>query len=238
MTTTDRTPVRKKAKQFSRLLKKERPDYNYLRELFRHIRQEMNIEVDVARTSKTLPYIPTEEEINKYYQVVWKSKNMKYVVIVKTLLYTGVRVSELINIKLSDVDLDKCQIKISKREGKRDRIVPFPNAFREVLGIYMENVKKENTTYLFESSWKKHYSDRGIRKILQKYTDDAGIKCSISPNKLRHFLFTWMKKKGVEDALMQAYSGLEKPKSLEIYSKLAIEDCQKVYEDKIKDFPI
>ena len=37
---------------------------------------------------------------------------------------------------------------------------------------------------------------------------------------------------------MQAYSGLEKPKSLEIYSKLAIEDCQKVYEDKIKDFPI
>ena len=108
----------------------------------------------------------------------------------------------------------------------------------EVLAMYMENVKTENTTYLFESSWKKHYSDRGIRKILQKFTKQAGIKCAISPHKLRHFLFTWMKKKGVEDALMQSYSGHEKPKSLEIYSKLSLEDSQKVYENKIKDFPI
>ena len=108
----------------------------------------------------------------------------------------------------------------------------------EVLAMHIENAKKESAVYLFESTRKKHYSDRGIRKILQKYTNEAGIGCSISPHKLRHFLFTWMKKKGVEDALMQAYSGHEKPKSLEIYSKLSLEDCQKVYENKIKDFPI
>ena len=101
-----RTPVRDKAKQFSKLLKKEQPDYNYLREVFRHIRREMGIKVDSGQEPKKLPYVPTEEEIDKYYQAVWKSKNMKYVVIIKTLLYTGVRVSELINIKLSDVDLD------------------------------------------------------------------------------------------------------------------------------------
>ena len=52
--------------------------------------------------------------MDKYYKAVWKSKNMKYVVIIKTMLYTGVRVSELINIKLSDVDLDSCQIRINK----------------------------------------------------------------------------------------------------------------------------
>lgn len=237
MTTIERTPVRAKAKQFSKLLKKEQPDYNYLRELFRHIRKEMSIKVDVG-VPKKLPYVPTTEEISKYYQTVWKSKNMKYVVMVKTLLYTGVRVSELINIKLSDVDLDNCQIKINKRGRKKDRIVPFPNAFRELLAIHMANTKKEGATYLFESTWKRPYSDRGIRKILQNYTEEAGIERSISPHKLRHFLFTWMKKKGVEDALMQAYSGLEKPKSLEIYPKLSQEDYQKVYEHKIKDFPI
>jgi integrase/recombinase XerD len=154
------------------------------------------------------------------------------------MLYTGVRVSELINIKLSDVDLDSCQIRINKGKGNKDRIVPFPNGFMEVLAVHMDSAKKEKATYLFESSWKKPYSDRGIRKIMQKFTDEAGIENSISPHKLRHFLFTWMKKRGVDDALIQPYSGHERRDSLEIYSKLSLVDCQKEYESQIKDFPI
>ena len=237
MSTVQRTPVREKAKQFSKLLKKENPDYNYLKEIFRHIRKEMNIEVNKG-SPKKLPYVPTEEEISKYYQVVWKSKNMKYVVMIKTLLYTGARVSELIDIKLSDIDLDRCQIRINKGKGDKDRIVPFPNAFMEVLAVHMDNSKKDKATYLFESNWKKPYSDRGIRKILQKYSDEAGLEHSISPHKLRHFLFTWMKKKGVDDAMIQPYSGHESRKSLEIYSKLSLGDCQEKYEEEIKSFPV
>jgi integrase/recombinase XerD len=70
------------------------------------------------------------------------------------------------------------------------------------------------------------------------YTKEAGIEQSISPHKLRHFLFTWMKKKGVDDALIQPYSGYNSRQSLEIYSKLSLRDCQPEYEKKIKDFPI
>jgi integrase/recombinase XerD len=237
VTIIQQTPVRDKAKQFSKLLKKEQPDYNYLREVFRHIRKEMGIKID-AGPPKKLPYVPTEEEIDKYYKAVWKSRNMKYVIIVKTLLYTGVRVSELISIKLSDVDLDNCQIRINKGKGDKDRIVPFPKIFMEVLAVHMESTKKEKATYLFESSWKKPYSDRGIRKIMQKYTKEAGIEHSISPHKLRHFLFTWMKRRGVDDALIQPYSGHENRSSLEIYSKLSLSDCQEEYENQIKKFPI
>lgn len=237
MSTTQRTPVREKAKQFSKQLKKENPDYNYLKELFRHIRKELGVEVDKGAPKK-LPYVPTEEEISKYYKAVWQSKNMKYVVIIKTLLYTGVRVSELINIKLSDVDLDNCQIRINKGKGDKDRIVPFPSSFMEVLAVHVANAKKDKLNYLFESSWKRPYSDRGIRKILQKYSDEAGLERSISPHKLRHFLFTWMKKRGVDDALIQPYSGHETRKSLEVYSKLSLADCQDEYEDQIKSFPV
>ena len=235
--TLERTPVRKKAEYFSKHLKKEQPDYNYLRELFRHIRKNLNIEMDSAK-EKRLPYVPTEEEINRYYQTVWKSRNMQHVVMIKTLLYTGVRVSELVNIRISDIDLDNCQIKVVQGKGKKDRIVPFPNSFKEILAVHIENIKKNNAKYLFESSWKKPYSDRGIRKILMKYTKEAGIDHSISPHKLRHFLFSWMKKKGVDDALIQPYSGHESRQSLEIYSKLSLGDCQPEYEKKIKDFPV
>jgi integrase/recombinase XerD len=235
--TLERTPVRKKAEYFCKHLKKEYPDYNYLRELFRHIRKSLNIEMDSAK-EKRLPYVPTEEEINRYYQTVWKSRNMQHVVMIKTLLYTGVRVSELVNIRIADIDLDNCQIKVVQGKGKKDRIVPFPNSFKEILAVHIENIKKNNAKYLFESSWKKPYSDRGIRKILMKYTKEAGIDHSISPHKLRHFLFSWMKKKGVDDALIQPYSGHESRQSLEIYSKLSLGDCQPEYEKKIKDFPI
>lgn len=234
---TKRTPVREKAKQLSKLLKREKPDYNYLRELFRHLRQELEVKVD-SNKPKNLPYVPTEEEVSKYYNAVWKSKNMKHVVIIKTLLYTGVRVSELVNIKVNDVDLDECKIKINKGKGNKDRVVPFPLAFMEVLGVHIDNAKKSKASYLFESNRNKPYTDRAIRMIMQDYTKKAGIEKSISPHKLRHFLFTWMKKKGVDDALIQPYSGHESRQSLEIYSKLSLVDCQSEYEKQIKSFPV
>jgi len=231
-----RTPVKQKAKQFAKLLRKENPDYNYIRELFRNLRKEL--EISAVKGNKKLPYVPTEEEIRKYYDAVWQSRNMKNVMIIKTLLYTGVRVSEFIGITINDVDFDRCQIRINNGKGKKDRIVPFPTPFKELLAVHADNTSKKGGTYLFESSWKKPYTDRGIRKILAHYSKEAGITQPISPHKLRHFLFTWLKKQGIEDALIQPYSGHESRKSLEIYSKLAISDVQNEYDNIIKKFPI
>jgi integrase/recombinase XerD len=87
-------------------------------------------------------------------------------------------------------------------------------------------------------TWKKQYTDRGIRKILEGYSREAGMEHSISPHKLRHFLFTWLKKQGIDDALIQPYSGHESRKSLEIYSKLSISDAQTEYEEIIGKFPV
>ena len=207
MSQIQRTPVRQKAKQLSKTLRQEKPDYNYLRELFRHIRKELK--VDVTRQSKKLPYVPTEEEIHKYYNAVWQSRNMHHVVLIKTLLYTGVRVSELVHIKLSEIDFDRCQIRITQGKGKKDRMVPFPNAFKEILAVHSQAAQGKGNEYLFESSWKKTYTDRGVRKILATYTALAGMERSVSLHKLRHFLFTWLKKQGVEDALIQPYSGMK-----------------------------
>ena len=213
------------------------PDYNYLREVFRQIRKELDVQINNG-SSKRLPQVPTEDEISKYYEAVWKSRNMQHVVMIKTLLYTGVRVTELIHIKLSDIDFDRCQMRINEGKGKKDRIVPYPTSFREILAIHVDNSKKNKQTYLFESSWKKPYTDRGIRKILAQYTQKSGIEHSISPHKLRHFLFTWLKKQGIDDAFIQPYSGHESRQSLEIYSKLSIGDAQESYENVIEKFPV
>jgi integrase/recombinase XerD len=61
---------------------------------------------------------------------------------------------------------------------------------------------------------------------------------SLSPHKLRHFLLTWLKKQGIDDALIQPYSGHETRKSLEIYSRLSLREAQESYNKAIEKFPI
>ena len=154
----NRTTPKKKAKELSKYLRKEKPDYNYLKSLFRYLREEL--EVDVPTPHRKLPYVPTEEEVKKYYEVVWNAKNFKDMLIIKTLIYTGVRVNELVNIKRDDVNLTNCQIRINQGKSKKDRIVPFTEGFKKILGVHREVEIKNGTTYLFESSWTNNYTDR------------------------------------------------------------------------------
>jgi len=231
-----RTPTDQIVKKITRILRDERPDYIYLRDLFKKIRLEFKIEVQTK--AKHLPYVPTEEEIKNYYEVVWKSHELKHMVLIKVLLYTGVRVQELVNIKLQDIDLDSCQMRINMGKGHKDRIVPFPASFRETLMSYVKNEQTSGAEYLFESNRRKAFTTRGVRKILASYTTKAKMARSLSPHKLRHFLFTWLKKQGIDDALIQPYSGHETRKSLEIYSRLSLADSQKAYDGIIDKFPI
>jgi len=59
----------------------------------------------------------------------------------------------------------------------------------------------------------------------------AGLSRSISPHQLRHFLLTWLKKQGIDDALIQPYLGHASRQSLEVYSRLAIGEAQKAYDE-------
>ena len=231
-----RTPPKQKARELARHLRGERPDYDYLKQVFRHLRAEL--EIEIPRAPQRLPHVPSEDEIRRYYQVVWQARNFGDMVLIKTLLYTGVRVSELINIRLGAVDLDRCQITVVQGKGGKDRVVPFPASFKETLGMHMARMREKGATYLFESSWKKRYSDRGVRRMLERYAEAAGRERNLSPHQLRHFLLTWLKKQGIDDALIQPYSGHVSRQSLEIYSRLAIGEAQQEYDHVIGRFPI
>ena len=231
-----RSPTKEVVKKICKILRDERPDYIYLRDLFKKVRDEFDIQVTTK--PKRLPYVPTEEELKQYYHAVWQARNIKHMVLIKVLLYTGIRVQELVNIKIADIDFDRCQILINQGKGHKDRVVPFPKPFRKTLMLFAKTEESNGAGYLFESNRKKAFTTRGIRKILADYATTAGMKQSISPHKLRHFLFTWLKKQGIDDALIQPYSGHETKQSLEVYSKLSLNDAQKAYDDKFNQFPI
>ena len=184
--------------------------YSYLKEVFRHLREALGVEVQ--REPKRLPYVPTDEEVPRYYEVVWKARRSDDIVMIKTLLYTGAWVSELVAIRLADVDLDACRIRINLGKGAKDRAVPFPPTFRETLALHMGQMRFRGASYLFESSWKRPYSARGVRAVLARYAHEPGFAHNMPPHRLRHFPFTWLKSQGLNDALIQPYSGARQPK--------------------------
>jgi integrase/recombinase XerD len=71
----------------------------------------------VATTAKKLPVVPTEEQLRGFYEQVWWARRSGDIVLIKTLLYTGARVAELVRIRLVDVDLDACRIRITDGKG-------------------------------------------------------------------------------------------------------------------------
>jgi integrase/recombinase XerD len=176
--------------------------------------------------------------LRAFYEQVWRARRGGDIVLIKTLLYTGARVTELVGIRLDDVDLDACRIKIIDGKGAKDRYVPFPNSFHEALALHTDARRKAGGAFLYESSWKKPYTDRGVRKILARYCTAAGIEQSISPHKLRHFLFTWLKTQGIDDAHIQPYSGHATRASLEIYSRMSLATAQASYDHVIDQFPV
>lgn len=216
-----RTPPKKKAKELAKVLRAEQPDYPYLKSVFR-----------------ALPEIPTEDDIRRFYQAVWNCRNFADMVLIKILFYTGVRVSELVSIRLGEVEVERCQIRIMQGKGSKDRQVPFPYTFHELLTLHMGQMRTKGAGYLFESLRKHRYTDRGVRKMLARYATSAGITRSMSPHKWRHFLFTWLKKEGIDDALILPYSGHATRQSLEMYSRLSLADAQSSYNQAMEHFPI
>lgn len=231
-----RTHTKDIVRKICRLVRDERPDYIYLRDLFKKVREELGL--CVTTKAKRLPYVPKESTLKNYYELIWHTQNTQHMILIKVLVYTGVRVQELVNIKLEDIDFNRYQIRINKGKRSKDRLVPFPQSFRETFRLYVQNEEQKGACYLFESNRKKPFTTRGIRKILARYAHEAGLEHSLSPHKLRHFLFTWLKKQGLDDALIQPFSGHETRQSLEIYSKLSLTDAQPAYNQIMNHFPL
>ncbi len=231
-----RTSPKEVALKIAKYFRSEDPDYNYLRKVFVQLRKELGVSVNAA--PRKLSFVPSEDDIKKYYEAVLKAENIQDAIIIKLLLYTGIRVSELIRLKLDDINLHDFTIRIAAVKGKKERLVPFPKSFRETLALQMEKSKKNKQLTLFYSLRKQPYSDRGLRRLLEKYSETAGFERNISPQALRHFFLTWLKKQGVDDEDIQPYSGLEKLESLDIYRKTAMEGAKITYDKKIKDYPI
>lgn len=233
----ERTPPKEMAKQIAKLLRKQRPDTGYVKKVFEYVREILDIK-GAALPSKKLPELMTEQELHSFYKAVWQASNRFHMIMLKLMLFTGIRNEELVNITLKDVDLDSMRIRISHGKGDKDRYVLFPPYFRGELTQYIIIQKERGAVYLFESNRMTKFTTRWIREIVKTYAESAGIIKKIHPHLFRHQILTYLTSKGIVDAKIQLISGHKNRESLSIYQNLSLADIENEYWDAMKDFPI
>ena len=228
---------KKIAGQITRLLQKQRPDSIYVKKVFQYVRQNLALKRETVR-SKRLPELMTEDELNRFYKAVWQTSNRSHMVMLKLILFTGIRNEELVNITIENVDLDSARIRINHGKGDKDRYVLFPQYFRGELAQYVSIQKESGAVYLFESNRVQKYSTRWIREIVKKYAKMAGITKRVHPHLFRHQILTYLTSKGIVDAKIQLISGHKNRESLSIYQDLSLADIEKEYWSVMKNFPV
>jgi integrase/recombinase XerD len=233
----ERIPPKKMADQIVRLLRKQHPDPSYVKKVFQYVREALALKGGTVR-SKRLPELMTEDELNRYYKAIWHASNRSHMVMLKLILFTGIRNEELVNLTLNDVDLDSMRIRISHGNGDKDRYVLFPPYFHDELAQYISIQKEKGAVYLFESNRMSKFTTRSIRVIVKKYAKKAGITKRIHPHLFRHQILTYLTSKGIVDAKIQIISGHKNRESLSVYQDLSLAEFDKEYWDAMKDFPI
>lgn len=201
---------------------------------FRHVCVQARKEVGLTstRVPKHLTVLLTDAELVRFFDAVSKGPT-RDTIMLRLLYFTAVRVSELVSIKVEDVDWSASKIFISQGKGKKDRYVLFNAAFGTTLRIHIEHLPR-NTVYLFESAQRRHLTDRRVRQLVHHYAKQAGITKRVHPHLLRHQMLTFLTASGINDAQIQLISGHSSKKSLEVYQHLSLSNVADDYQKAVQ----
>ena len=210
--------------------RRHRIDYDTFIESAKTARKTLGLSRPPRR--RHLPQLLTDEELRRFYTTIDRTGNTQHQIMLRLLFFAGIRVSELTNIEITDVDLVSSKIFIREGKGDKDRVVLFPDTFSLTLKTYLHSVP--DNRYLFESQRKGRFSSRQIQRIVQDYAAAAEMTKHVHPHLMRHQLLTWLTSNGMTDAQIQVISGHSSKQSLEIYQHLSVKDTAPGYQEAMK----
>jgi len=186
---------------------------NSIRFLYKEVLGKKYDKVSFKRpkSEKKLPQVINNEYIK--FQLS-KIKNIKHRAILTLTYSVGLRVSEIVNLKIEDIDSKRMLIHIKNAKGRKDRIVPLSLTVLELLRNYFKEYRPKE--YLFNGQTKLQYSTGSCQKIYKKYIDN---KSSI--HTLRHSSFTNLLESGTDLRIIQKIAGHSSSKTTEIYTHVS-----------------
>jgi len=174
--------------------------------------------------SKPLPKVLSKQEV---IRLIKATDNIKHRCVLSLIYSAGLRRSELLNLKPTDILSDRKQVRIADSKGKKDRYsIIAPKLIGELRDYY--KVYRPQT-WLFEGSKKgSQYSATSIRNILNKAAQKAGIQKKITPHMLRHSFATHLLEQGVDLRYIQELLGHSSSKTTEIYTHVSTKEIGKI----------
>ncbi len=150
----------------------------------------------------------------------------------RLLFFTGVRVSELCNILVADVDLDGCKVRVNQGKGSKDRYVLFGRTFATALKAHI--AAHPHNRYLFQTRRNTKYTPRRVQQIVKEYAEQAGV--TATPHTFRHQAITWLTRhSGLADAELQVITGHARRETLAVYQHVALDgDLEGKYQQAMK----
>jgi site-specific recombinase XerD len=164
---------------------------------------------------KALPTVLSTEEIT----IILKSTtNLKHRAILTVIYSTGLRIGELINLKIKDIDSERNQIRVEQGKGKKDRYTLLSAKMLELLRTYFKEYKPKE--YLFEGQGGGKYSARSVQTFFKEICKKVGIQKRVSVHTLRHSFATHLLENGTDLRYIQVLLGHESSKTTEIYTHI------------------
>ncbi|MEZ4922798.1 MAG: tyrosine-type recombinase/integrase [Crocinitomicaceae bacterium] len=166
-----------------------------------------------------LPVVLSKEEI---IDLIRATKNIKHRAALTMIYAAGLRISELLALKLTDIDIDRKQITIRNAKGRKDRYVVLSQSFIPLMANYLQTYKPD--TYFIEGQSGLPYSAESIRAVLKRSCKAAGIKKQVTPHTLRHSFATHLLENGTDLRYIQELLGHAKPETTMIYTHVTKKD--------------
>jgi len=213
-----------------------------LRGFYRFLVQDKILEfdpaklIDLPKSGLKLPDVLSVSEVNLLLNIpdINKSLGKRNSAMLELLYAAGLRVSELVNLKFLDVNLEACFVRVLGK-GSKERIVPFGLYAKNKIDDYINNsrpllLKNCISKYLFVARAGKPMTRQGFWKLLKQYVKQAGIKKKVTPHSLRHSFASHLLEGGADLRTVQVMLGHVDISSTQIYTHVARDHLRQIHE--------
>lgn len=211
---------------------------SFFRFLFREglIKNNPVLVLSSPKQDKLLPIFLTEDEVVRLIEAPSTDtiSGLRDRAIFETLYSTGMRVSELVSLNIDNIDFIGNILKVFGK-GKKERLLPIGDCALNAIKDYLERrnsskkIKRE-INILFLNKNNTRLTDRGVRKIINKYINIASLKAGISPHSFRHSFATHLLNRGADLRSVQELLGHANLSTTQIYTHLTTDRLKSIYE--------
>ena len=175
------------------------------------------------KRKSTLPDVLGIEEVKRVLDSI---DNIKHKAIISLIYSCGLRISECINLKISDIDSSRMLIKIVQGKGKKDRYVQLSTKLLLLLREYYKEYKPKE--HVFQGQFKDEYSAKSIQNVLKRALIKCNITKQITVHSLRHSFATHLIEQGTDIRIIQEILGHKDIRTTQIYTHISSARISKV----------